>query len=161
MGWFTRRKERITTATDKKKETPDGLWSKCTKCKNIVTTEEYKQNLFCCITCNYHKTELANELDQKDPLKSYRDHFYYPKGENGEEVLYLCGNSLGLQPKYVRSFVEMELNAWEKDGVLGQHGRWENFHEKLMANSARLVGAIPSEVVVMNALTVNINLLFL
>ena len=104
---------------------------------------------------------FANELDQNDPLKSYRDQFYYPKDENGEEVLYLCGNSLGLQPKSVRSFVEMELNVWEKDGVLGQHGRWEKFHEKLMANSARLVGAIPSEVVVMNALTVNINLLLI
>jgi kynureninase len=104
---------------------------------------------------------FANELDQNDPLKPYRDQFYYPKDENGEEVLYLCGNSLGLQPKSVRSFVEMELNVWEKDGVLGQHGRWEKFHEKLMANSARLVGAIPSEVVVMNALTVNINLLLI
>ena len=104
---------------------------------------------------------FANELDQNDPLKHYRDQFYYPKDENGEEVLYLCGNSLGLQPKSVRSFVEMELNVWEKDGVLGQHGRWEKFHEKLMENSARLVGAIPSEVVVMNALTVNINLLLI
>jgi len=104
---------------------------------------------------------FANELDQNDPLKPYRDQFYYPKDENGEEVLYLCGNSLGLQPKSVRSFVEMELNVWEKDGVLGQHGRWEKFHEKLMENSARLVGANPSEVVVMNALTVNINLLLI
>ena len=104
---------------------------------------------------------FANELDQNDPLKPYRDQFYYPKDENGEEVLYLCGNSLGLQPKSVRSFVEMELNVWEKDGVLGQHGRWEKFHEKLMANSARLVGANPFEVVVMNALTVNINLLLI
>ncbi|MCS5624807.1 MAG: kynureninase, partial [Candidatus Marinimicrobia bacterium] len=67
---------------------------------------------------------FANELDQNDPLKSFRDQFYYPKDKNEEEVLYLCGNSLGLQPKSVRSFVEMELNAWEKDGVLGQHGRW-------------------------------------
>lgn len=104
---------------------------------------------------------FANELDQNDPLKSFRDQFYYPKDKNGEEVLYLCGNSLGLQPKSVRPLVEMELNVWEKDGVLGQHGRWEKFHEKLMANSARLVGAIPSEVVVMNALTVNINLLLI
>jgi kynureninase len=104
---------------------------------------------------------FANELDQNDPLKSFRDQFYYPKDKNGEEVLYLCGNSLGLQPKSVRPLVEMELNVWEKDGVLGQHGRWEKFHEKLMANSARLVGAIPSEVVVMNALTVNIHLLLI
>ncbi len=109
---------------------------------------------------NYEATRaFAEGLDQKDPLKSYRDKFYYPKEEDGNEVLYLCGNSLGLQPKTAREFVERELLVWEKDGVLGQHGRWENFHEKLIDNSARLVGANPSEVVVMNALTVNVNLL--
>ena len=59
MGWFTRRKERITTTTDKKKETPDGLWSKCPKCKNIVTSEEHKQNFFCCILrCVNYRNKL-------------------------------------------------------------------------------------------------------
>jgi len=103
--------------------------------------------------------EFSEELDQKDPLKFYREKFYYPKMEDGKDVLYLCGNSLGLQPKSAREFTEREFLVWEKDGVLGQHGRWEKFHEKLTDNSARLVGAKPSEVVVMNALTVNINLL--
>jgi acetyl-CoA carboxylase carboxyl transferase subunit beta len=89
MGWFTRRKEGITTSTDKKKETPDGLWSKCPNCKDIVTTEEYKKNLFCCITCNYHGrigsvdyfeilfdnnkfTELDADMVSEDPL-SFED----------------------------------------------------------------------------------------
>ena len=93
MGWFTRRKEGITTSTDKKKETPDGLWSKCPKCKNIVTTDEYKQNLFCCITCNYHSrigssdyfeilfdnnkfTELDAGMVSKDPL-NFKDNKKY------------------------------------------------------------------------------------
>ncbi len=84
---------------------------------------------------------FADELDQQDPLKLYRGKFHYPKKENGEDTIYLCGNSLGLQPKSVRSFIEQELVVWEKDGVKGQHGRWEKFHERLAQSSANLVGA--------------------
>ena len=54
MGWFKRIKEGITTSTNDKKETPDGLWSKCPKCKNIITTEEHKKNFYCCVNCNFH-----------------------------------------------------------------------------------------------------------
>ena len=104
---------------------------------------------------------FVEKMDQSDPLKSYRKKFHYPKDKNGNEVLYLCSNSLGLQPKTAKAFVEKELNVWGKDGVLGQHGRWEKFHERLTHPSARLVGAKPSEVVVMNALTVNIHLLLI
>ena len=104
---------------------------------------------------------FVEKLDQSDPLRSYRKKFHYPKNKNGNEVLYLCSNSLGLQPKTVKTFVEKELNVWKKDGVLGQHGRWEKFHERLTHPSAMLVGAKPSEVVVMNALTVNIHLLLI
>ena len=104
---------------------------------------------------------FLEKLDQNDPLSSYRDKFHYPKNKNGNEVLYLCSNSLGLQPKTVKTFVEKELNVWKKEGVLGQHGRWEKFHERLTHSSAMLVGAKPSEVVVMNALTVNIHLLLI
>jgi kynureninase len=101
----------------------------------------------------------AKTMDHDDPLGSYRDKFHYPKNDNKENVIYFSGNSLGLQPKSVRKYVEKELNVWEKKGLLGQHGRWEYFHERLLENTARLVGAQPSEVVVMNALTVNIHLL--
>ena len=104
---------------------------------------------------------FVEKLDQSDPLRSYRGKFHYPKNKNGNEVLYLCSNSLGLQPKTAKAFVEKELNVWGKDGVLGQHGRWEKFHERLTHPSARLVGAKPLEVVVMNALTVNIHLLLI
>ena len=100
-------------------------------------------------------------MDQDDPLGSYRDKFHYPKNYKKEKVIYFSGNSLGLQPKSVRKYVEKELNIWEKEGLLGQHRRWENFHERLIKNTARLVGAEPPEVVVMNALTVNIHLLLI
>ena len=101
----------------------------------------------------------AKTMDQDDPLGSYQDKFHYPKNDNKENVIYFSGNSLGIQPKSVRKYVEKELNVWEREGLLGQHSRWENFHERLIENTARLVGAQPSEVVVMNALTVNIHLL--
>jgi acetyl-CoA carboxylase carboxyl transferase subunit beta len=94
MGWFKRIKEGITTSTHEKKETPDGLWSKCPKCKTIVTTEEHKKNLHCCINCNYHNrigsteyfeilfdnhkfTELDKEMTSLDPLK-FKDKKKYP-----------------------------------------------------------------------------------
>ena len=102
---------------------------------------------------------FAKTLDQDDPLGSYREKFHYPKNENKENVIYFSGNSLGIQPKSVRKYVEKELYVWEREGLLGQHSRWHNFHERLIENTARLVGARPSEVVVMNALTVNIHLL--
>ena len=100
-------------------------------------------------------------MDQDDPLGSYRDKFNYPKNYKKEKVIYFSGNSLGIQPKSVREYVEKELYVWEKEGLLGQHRRWENFHERLIKNTARLVGAEPPEVVVMNALTVNIHLLLI
>ena len=94
MGWFNRIKEGITTSTHEKKETPDGLWSKCPKCKTIVTTEEHKKNLHCCINCNYHSRigsneyfeilfdnnkfiELDKEMTSLDPLK-FKDKKKYP-----------------------------------------------------------------------------------
>jgi len=94
MGWFKRIKEGITTSTHEKKETPDGLWSKCPKCKTIVTTDEHKGNHHCCINCNYHSrigsaeyfeilfdnnkfTELDKEMTSLDPLK-FKDKKKYP-----------------------------------------------------------------------------------
>ena len=102
---------------------------------------------------------FAKTLDQDDPLGSYREKYHYPKNETKENIIYFSGNSLGIQPKSVRKYVEKELYVWEREGLLGQHSRWHNFHERLIENTARLVGARPSEVVVMNALTVNIHLL--
>ena len=61
MGWFKRIKGGITTSTHEKKETPDGLWSKCPKCKTIITTEEHKKNLQVCVNCNYHSRIKSSE----------------------------------------------------------------------------------------------------
>jgi len=105
---------------------------------------------------------FAKELDEADPLGEYRSKFHFPKKESGQEVIYLCGNSLGLQPKSVSAYVEQELKDWQALGVKGHlHARnpWVPYHELLTEQTARLVGAKPLEVVVMNTLTVNLHLM--
>lgn len=104
----------------------------------------------------------AIELDRNDPLNSYRQKFHLPVRENGEQYLYFCGNSLGLQPKSTSEFVNQELEDWKMLGVEG-HFRaknpWMPYHEFLTNSLAKIVGAKPIEVVAMNALTVNLHLM--
>ena len=108
-----------------------------------------------------NERSFSQELDDNDVLKNFRDQFHYPKNDSGQELIYLCGNSLGLQPKKVVENVTKELSVWSEHAVLGQDSRWIQYHERLNEPSAKLVGALNSEVVVMNALTVNIHLLLL
>ena len=105
--------------------------------------------------------DCAKKLDKSDPLGSFRKEFYYPKTNGSDDGIYLCGNSLGLQPKSASNHIKKELKIWQEKGALGQHSRWEHFHERLMESTARLVGAKNDEVVVMNALTVNLHLLMI
>lgn len=105
---------------------------------------------------------FATELDRKDPLAHFRQRFHFPKSESGEECVYLCGHSLGLQPKTTRDYVDQELQDWAKLGVEG-HFRaknpWIPYHRLLTRQTAELVGAEPAEVVLMNSLTVNLHLM--
>ncbi len=106
--------------------------------------------------------EHAASLDAQDPLAKYRDQFYFPRTENGSETVYLCGHSLGLQPKHTRDYIKQELEDWKDLGVeshfRGRHP-WMPYHRLLTNQTARLVGAKPIEVVVMNSLTVNLHLM--
>lgn len=111
----------------------------------------------------YNSTrEFAEKMDLDDPLKGFREKFHIPKTKEGKDVIYFAGNSLGLQPKTVRSYVEQELADWESMGVEGHiHAKhpWLPYHEFLTENTAMLVGALPEEVVNMNSLTVNLHLM--
>lgn len=101
-------------------------------------------------------------MDEVDPLKKYRDQFHLPMQKNGEPYIYLCGNSLGLQPKSTRAAIEQELLDWENYGVEGHfHAKnpWMPYHEFLTNAMANVVGAKPIEVVVMNTLSVNLHLM--
>jgi len=105
--------------------------------------------------------QFARSLDEQDPLKHYRARFHIPL-HNGKETIYFTGNSLGLQPKTTRSYVEQELEDWAKLGVEGHFNArnpWMPYHEIFPTQLSKIVGAMPHEIVVMNQLTVNIHLL--
>jgi len=106
--------------------------------------------------------ERAVILDRSDPLRSFRERFHIPVLDDGSEVIYLAGNSLGLQPKSVPEFVVRELDKWKTLGVSGHFegdDPWMPYHELVRAPMAELVGGLPHEVVVMNSLTVNLHLM--
>lgn len=106
--------------------------------------------------------EFARAMDDNDPLRSYRQLFYLPGQKDGQECIYLAGNSLGLQPKKVKDYIDQELDDWANLGVEGHFSArhpWLPYHENLTKMTARLVGAKPIEVVVMNTLTVNLHLM--
>jgi kynureninase len=105
---------------------------------------------------------FATRLDDTDPLRGYRTQFHIPRGPDGGDMLYFCGNSLGLQPRTVRQYIDEELRDWAELGVEG-HFRakhpWMPYHELLTGQTAAIVGALPVEIVTMNTLTVNLHLL--
>jgi len=106
--------------------------------------------------------KFAFAMDAADPLAHFRTRFSLPKTKTGKESIYLCGHSLGLQPNTAAAYIEQELRDWANLGVEGHfHGKnpWMPYHRLLTDQSAVLVGAKPSEVVVMNSLTVNLHLM--
>lgn len=110
-----------------------------------------------------YKNELtfAQEKDQQDPLAKYRAQFHFPSFHK-EEVVYFTGNSLGLQPKTVKDFINIELEDWAKWGVEGHfeaRNPWFSYHELLTEKAAKIVGAKNKEVVITHSLTTNLHLL--
>ncbi len=141
--------------------------------------------------------EFARTLDAQDELRHFRDEYLFPtktslktkslrRSESGgredegdgegeghshdhgsETAIYLCGNSLGLQPKAVRGHIEAQLNTWASVGVYGHFSAlegspmesWQDLAEQCARQSADVAGASPGEIVVMNSLTVNLHLL--
>ncbi len=104
--------------------------------------------------------DFAKDQDRKDPLAHYRSQFHIPKDEHGNELIYLCGNSLGLQPKTTKSYINQELEDWANLGVEGHteaKNPWLPYHEFLTESTAKVVGAKPIEVVTMNTLTANLH----
>ncbi len=105
--------------------------------------------------------DFAIAMDESDPLKAYRERFLFPK-HAGCDCVYLCGHSLGLQPKSAAAYIQQELDDWAELAVEA-HFRaknpWMPYHKLLTEETAALVGAKPIEVVVMNSLTVNLHLM--
>ena len=115
------------------------------------------------ITLMYENNlDFAIKKDKEDPLNKYRNEFLIPTNNKGEDLIYLCGNSLGLQPKKTSDYIQQELIDWAKFGVEGHTDAkhpWLPYHEFLTNSMAKIVGAKPSEVVIMNSLTTNLHLM--
>ncbi len=104
--------------------------------------------------------DRANKLDSLDPLAQFRNQFHFPQ-KDGKDCIYLCGNSLGLQPKATSDFVNEELKNWQKRGVEGHftgNKPWVSYHKNSKASLAKIVGGHEHEVVAMNNLTSNLHL---
>ena len=109
--------------------------------------------------------EFAAAMDSADELKGFRDEFHFPPTPSGEKTIYLCGNSLGIQPKNTLPYINEELLKWQKYGVEGHfpdvnpERPWVTADEHCRDDMANIVGAKPIEVAIMNSLTVNLHLL--
>jgi kynureninase len=104
---------------------------------------------------------FAKSLDNLDPLSKYKSEFIFPQ-HNGKDVIYFTGNSLGLQPKRTKKYVDEVMNDWANLAVEGHfyaEKPWWDYHERFAVPLGKIVGAKPSEVTVMNTLTVNLHLL--
>ncbi|RYE57957.1 MAG: kynureninase [Sphingobacteriales bacterium] len=111
---------------------------------------------------NFENTlAFAQQLDREDPLREMREEYLFPS-LNNKEFIYLCGNSLGLQPKVAREVLDLQLHNWQNLAVEGWFegdSPWMYYHKELKKLIAPIVGAKPSEVCPMNTLTVNLHLL--
>jgi kynureninase len=113
----------------------------------------------------------AQQQDREDELNSFRSRFYFPNHQSnthpdgtGDEAIYFCGNSLGLQPRDAEDYIRQELMDWREmaiDGYWQARNPWMTYPAVLRAPLARIVGALEDEITVMNALTVNLHLLLL
>ncbi|CAM1353124.1 Kynureninase [Tenacibaculum insulae] len=124
----------------------------------------FKKKGFLEIKRSMYKATLdyAQQQDTKDKLAHLRNQFHIPKDKEGNEWLYFTGNSLGLQPINTQKYIQQELDDWANYGVEGHfegNTPWLPYHEFLTENMAKIVGAKPLEVVVMNTLTTNLHLL--
>lgn len=113
---------------------------------------------------NFEATlEYAQSQDQIDILFPNRERFYIPQ-HDGKDAIYMCGNSLGLQPKSVSYLMKQELDDWAKYGVEGHfqaRNPWFSYHNLFTERLSKIVGAQKDEVVATNTLTVNLHLLMM
>ena len=116
------------------------------------------------MSMNFKATaSFAEAKDAADELKHFKSSFHFPKSGD-KDAIYFCGNSLGLQPKNVEAAILQELSDWKNLGIGGflkAKNPWMYYQEYFKPSLAKIVGARPEEVTVMNSLTVNLHLLML
>ncbi|MBK7129023.1 MAG: acetyl-CoA carboxylase carboxyltransferase subunit beta [Crocinitomicaceae bacterium] len=142
MGWFTRKKEGIVTSTAEKKETPEGLWYKCPKCKSVVSTDEHEKELFVCKTCGHHDrigsleyfnilfdngkfTEFAKGIFAGDPLefedtKKYTDRIKGERSKTGLDDAIRCGHGKMNKNEVVIAGMDFKFIGGSMGSVVGE-----------------------------------------
>jgi kynureninase len=108
--------------------------------------------------------DFASEMDANDPLRQFRDQFLLPQNAKKTPAIYFLGNSLGLQSKIARAHLESVMKGWEQWGVeaYGKGDRpWVSYEDAVRESVANIMGARPTEVVLMNSLTVNLHLMLI
>tara|TARA_B100001142_G_scaffold329321_1_gene392218 strand:- start:1894 stop:2736 length:843 start_codon:yes stop_codon:yes gene_type:complete len=116
MGWFKRIKEGITTSTNEKKETPEGLWNKCPKCKSIITAKEHTQQLYVCLNCNYH-----HRINAKEYFKILFDKNQFKELDKNM----LASDILGFTDtkKYSDRLKQNQVNTGLNDAITSAYGK--------------------------------------
>lgn len=141
MSWFTRRKKGITTSTEEKKETPEGLWYKCPSCKQIYTTQDHANNKWVCANCGYHEkiesreyfqvlfdgefTELFTKITSGDPLgfvdtKNYKERVQNSIEKTGYEDAISVGVGLVDSEKMVVACMNFSFIGGSMGSVVGE-----------------------------------------
>ena len=116
MGWFKRIKEGITTSTNEKKETPEGLWNKCPKCKTIITAKQHMQQLYVCLNCNYH-----HRINAKEYFKILFDKNQYKELDKNilsSDILRFTDTK-----KYSERLKQNQMNTGLKDAITSAFGK--------------------------------------
>ena len=138
--WFQRQKEGITTPTQEKKETPDGLWHGCPKCKVIVSVDEYKSNLWVCSNCGHH-----NGIDAKDYFSFVFDNGVYHE---------LDPNMTSVDPlnfedtkKYSDRLDSAKENSGIKDAITTAYGKMNEMEVTIAAMNFKFIGGSMGSVV--------------
>lgn len=140
MGWFTRKKEGISTSTADKKETPEGLWYKCPKCKAVITTEDHKSHLFVCPTCNHHERIAAN--DYFELLFDSKKGTEFARGITAADPL-----SFEDTKKYEDRIKSVQEKTGLKDAIRVAHGKMDNEPVVIAAMDFRFIGGSMGSVV--------------
>ncbi|MFT5823103.1 MAG: acetyl-CoA carboxylase carboxyl transferase subunit beta [Crocinitomix sp.] len=140
MGWFTRKKEGISTSTADKKETPEGLWYKCPKCKAVITTEDHKENVYTCNNCNHH--ERASAADYFEILFDSKKGTEFARGITSADPLKFEDTK-----KYVDRIKSMEEKTGLKDAIRVAHGKIDGAPIVIAAMDFKFIGGSMGSVV--------------
>jgi acetyl-CoA carboxylase carboxyl transferase subunit beta len=140
MGWFKRIKEGITTSTKDKRETPEGLWYKCPKCKNVVTSEEHFESSWVCTKCEYHEKIGSEEYF----YLLFDDHKYVEINKN-----LTSGDPLKFEDtkKYSDRIVQTQEKTKLKDAIRTAYGLIHGSEVMIAAMDFRFIGGSMGSVV--------------